>query len=192
MLHEKRLKADKEYAAIIRAQHALLFMAENLTDLRNQKLDAHKDQPDRHIRMTALFMTEKHVSIDLDSLSFLFRPKMRELIARCFFAERSYLSALDALRDRNTAWTAITNQPGAVSDINPSTGVGTLTISNDQARQLKTLTDLLYRAVEIGESLNKEAAADLRKNAKLVFDNRDFLIGDMVRKAVPSAEDPKL
>jgi hypothetical protein len=85
---------------------------------------------------------------------------MRELIARCFYAERSYLSALDALRDHNAAWTTITNQPGAVSDLNPNTGIGTLTISNDQARQLKTLTDLLYRAVEIGESLNKKARTE--------------------------------
>jgi hypothetical protein len=54
MLHEKRLKADKEYAAIIRAQHALLFMSENLTEIRGQKLDAHKDHGLASIKWTPI------------------------------------------------------------------------------------------------------------------------------------------
>jgi hypothetical protein len=190
MVHEKRLKADKEYAAIINAQHALLFMLKILTGVQNQHLDAEKSHPDRHIRLTEFLTTEKHVDIDLASLNFLFRPNMRELISRCFYAERSFLNAFDSLRDRNAVWKAIRARPGAVSEIDPKTGIGTLSLTNEEIRQLKSFTDQLYRSIEVALSLCNDAFTDLRRCAKMAFPERNFLKGDMVMKPVPNESGP--
>ena len=175
MRREKQLKADKEYAAIIKAQHAMLFMWWILAVIRYTYLDARRqDAKDRHRILGKYWMIDLHVSIDLDSLAFLFRPKMREVVSLCFFAERAFLSAVDAVKERNGYWSDITTKRAAES-FDPETKMARLPLDPVKDQMLKDATDALYNAVDNGMAHLQGAFAELRRDALIVFPDRAFL-----------------
>jgi hypothetical protein len=187
MRREKRLKADEEYAAIIRAQHALLFMHRILARIQSTYLDKQRTSKTRHQELSLFWLTNRHYSIDLDSLTFLFRPKMRALLSNCFFTERAFQSAMEAVEERNASLTAITSRPTEPLDTGMSAlnGMVNPRFAAERARdaQLKSATDELYKAVDNGLKLCQQTFADLRKDAKMVYPKRDFLTDENLTEA---------
>ncbi len=172
---EDQLKADREYAAIIKAQHAILFMWRILASIQYTYLDApRKDVEFRHRKLPKYWVTSMHLALDLDSIAFLFRPKMREVVSNCFFAQRAFLSAIEAVTERNAYWDSIVAQSGDLSTVGPDK-MAQIVVNPIKDSLLKSATDALYKSVETGMALCERAFGELRKNALIVFPDRDFL-----------------
>ena len=174
MLRENQLKEDKEYAAIISAQHALLFKWRVLAAIRFRYLDAERENvAERHQRLSIYWIADHNIVTDLDSLTFLFRQGMRQVVSNCFFAERAYLSAIDAVKARNEYHNQATSGQPVAFDPVTKTGVYNYDPVADQ--MLRSATDALYHSVDNGMALCKVAFTELRRCAREVYPNSDFL-----------------
>ncbi len=168
--HEKTQRADKEYAAIIKAQHALFFMWRLMVNIQDNYLKVQRsDTQGRHRNLPTYSMNERYLPIDFDSIAFLFRPKMREVVARCFVAERQFLSACDAVTERNTLQDKITEEVEIAGMAGDKIYVEISKIDPRRDHRLKSKTDSLYVAVDQSVDLCEVASADLRRCAKEIF-----------------------
>ena len=172
---ERKLRDDAQYAAIIEAQHSLLFMWRILASLQFTYLNPQRINPIRHRMLPLYWVTESDISVDLASITFLFRPEMREVVSLCFFAQRGFLSAVEAVKERNSCWTAVTAQPGSVAAIDPTTKMAVVAFDPAKDSMLHSATEALYITTANAMSMIERAFAELRKDALIVFPERHFL-----------------
>jgi hypothetical protein len=92
--NEKKLREDAQYAAIIQAQHALLYMWKILVSMKLSYLDPSREKSDRHRKMAYYWQIDRYEEIKSKSIAFMYATGRRTFMANCFFAERSFLNVM--------------------------------------------------------------------------------------------------
>jgi hypothetical protein len=113
----------------------------------------------------------------------LFRPEMREVVSLCFFAQRGFLSAIEAIKERNACWSAITALPGSVAAIDPATKMAVVAFDPAKDSMLHSATEALYITTANSMNMIERAFAELRKDALIVFPDRHFLKSENLTEA---------
>ncbi|MEO7701892.1 MAG: hypothetical protein ABIZ04_21915 [Opitutus sp.] len=180
---ENKIKRNAQFEALVRAQHALYFMWSVVAGLRYKYLDESRTDPKRHRMLRINWLPEHHVPIDFNALTFLHRQGSTTLLTQLYVAERAYLSAIDAVRERNQLVFRAIPTPDKEYQFDPKSKLLGMRVDPLMDSLLESATTALYHSVDGGMSRCEDAFAELRKAAKRMFPkNKPFLRDENLTK----------
>jgi len=168
-IRENRIKRNDRLEAIIRTQHSLYFMWSILAAIRYTYLDERRDDPKRHRMLRIYWLPDYRIPIDFNSITFLHQPSFRALLTNIFMAERCFLSAIDAVLERNRRLEEFVPKPGTEHQFDPVTKVLVTPLDQVKDSLLKSATDALYNSIDNGMGSLEHTFSQLRECAKTMF-----------------------
>jgi hypothetical protein len=171
---EKKKDAENNYRAIIRAQIALVTQRNTLKSLDDQHLEQHRNDPERHMKMGIYTLDVFDQIVEADSLSFLARPSDVVVILDVHLSQRQYLSAINALRNKNEAYERVLMK-SELGGINETQRKASIRPDPREAMLLQQKTDTLYQMITEARKQNDEAFVKLRAIGKKIFPKRCFI-----------------
>lgn len=170
---ERRRRATEEkksnVSAARRAQLNFLGYIETLENLKRQYLDPFRDDPQREHKLLFCSISPQHLTIDLDSLSFLADYKKPQVFQEINLAQRTYFSAIDALNVRNKWVEKFFDPQGKLIGYNLDTNVAEIVTDPRLVKVLKDLTDSLYRSWDLAITKCKSSLESLQSTIKELF-----------------------
>ena len=160
----ERLKTQekKEHDSLIEVQYSLGFMLNSVEHIWRQHLRAEESNPNRHGALPSLNFPDHQLTIDHKGIMFIAGQGAAPLVQDLFMAEKAFLNALDAMRQRNRAHEELEFHPTTkLLAFDASTGKADINPHPFLLNRLKLTTDSVYRTVPRASELLKKALTDV-------------------------------
>ena len=187
--NENRRDREDKRAAIVSAQVLLTAQINTLKILWEKHLKPHESTPQRERGIGPIFFSERDPLIDIKSLVFLITRKDPNITFAVHLAQRSYISATDALRYRNDLHEKLFREgtPVQIGDAGDATIIGA---DKRIVIAFKTATDELFKSFPAAIARCEEVHRELRRIGLQRFSSwysKRFSKSGFLRLAEPAA-----
>jgi hypothetical protein len=159
--NENRRDREDKRAAIVKAQVLLTVQINTLTILWEKHLKPHEIVANREQKIGPILFSECDPIVDINSLVFLVTRKHPQITFAIHMSQRSYTSALDALRYRNALHAEMFLKTPVITLGAPGE-VSTVQSDKRSIMVFKAATDELYRSFPLAIDRCKKSHRELR------------------------------
>jgi hypothetical protein len=146
---QKRDQDDKEYAALLSTQYALMSQWNILEGIRRQYLEERRNDPNRFIKLPLFQAPSHHYAIPFTGITFITQSKDPNLLQEIHIAEQAYLTSIDCLSILNQEKKAFYDNKNIHHEtFDFETGVGKLIATPKDLFFVKEATNSLYSIVD--------------------------------------------
>jgi hypothetical protein len=159
---EKRRERNENRAAIVRAQVALIAQLNTLQILWQQYFLPVLNDSERETKIGMIWFVQCDPLVDVGTLSFLVTRKTPNIPFDVHLAQRSFISAMDALRERNSQYEQIF-QRGETHAINPNTGQSLIRADPRAILNYRAATDAIYNLFPAAIARSEAMTTELKR-----------------------------
>lgn len=173
----QREETEARYSALFRTQLVLITQLNTLLVINKQYLDAHREDPERFMKLVPFHTGMTGMRVDFGSLWFIpLIDSDADLVHRIYLAEQAYSTSTDtlAMRNRKIEETMYASDV-RVEQFDFSTGNSRVQLDMRKVHLIKSLTDCLYESIDDAIKQQEKAIADIRLFIKRVYRGRKSL-----------------
>jgi hypothetical protein len=159
---EKRRDKNEKRAAIVRAQAALIAQLNTLRILWEQYFLLFRNDANRESKIGMIWFVACDPLADVGTLAFLVTRKTPNLLLDFHLAQRSNISALDALRERNAQFERMF-QRGQTRAIDPDSGQLLISAEPLSVMHFKAATDAIYTHFPVAITRSEKMIDELKR-----------------------------
>lgn len=173
----KREETEARYSALFRTQLDFITQLNTLLVITKQYLDAHREDPDRFMKLIPFHTGMTGMRVDFGSLWFIpLIDSDADFVHRLYLAEQPYCTSTDTLEMRNRkVEETIYASDVRVEQFDSKTGQSRVEVDVRKVHLIKSLTDCLYESVDDAIKQQEKAISDICGFIKRAYRGRKSL-----------------
>ncbi len=146
---QRKDKRDKEHAAMLQTQYALMSQWNVLEGIRRNLLEADREAPDRFLKLPVYYSFGRAAMVPFPEIGYVAATNEPNLLQEIHIAEQAFETAIEALRVRNEKTEEFYNSPDVeILEFDRVTGKSRVRASEKDIFLIRKSTDILYQTID--------------------------------------------